>query len=363
MSVRIGHASISESGSINGSKGDSTGREVCIRDWYNKPWDFMAIHPDAGVREKHAAAIEAACNNDNIGYGQADRNTLYALAKNVDFDLSRVGRCNCDCSSLQNVAAVASGAPGVSYGSNGWTTSVMRNYLRNAGYKIIEGAYTANAEYCVRGAIYVNAGSHTVCGLDNGSNADQTLSAAGIGGQAPSNEENTSYAGKGIGTATAKMSMNVRSGAGTNYGSVGGVSSGKSVEVLEALSNGWYKIVWPGASCGYAYTSNAGDKYYTYEPKASAPTPAPSQGGNTSLKVAAARSKDSSLAGAYKTTTALNMRAVPGVLESNNVVVVLPAGATVRNYGYYTEVNGAKWLYLSYNGKIGFSNIKYLEKQ
>lgn len=121
MGVRIGHASISENGTVNGAKGDGTGKEVCVREWYSKPWDFMAIHPEAAVREKHAKAVETACANDNIGYGQGDRNTLNTLAKAVGYDLSKVGMCNCDCSSLQNVAAVASGAAGVSYGGNGWT--------------------------------------------------------------------------------------------------------------------------------------------------------------------------------------------------------------------------------------------------
>ena len=180
MSVRIGHASISEKGTINGVKGDQTGGEVCTRTFYSKPWDYAAIHPDAIVREKHAQAVESACANDNIGYGQNDRNTLNTLAKAVGYDLSRVGKCNCDCSSLQNVAAVASGA-GATYGSNGWTTSTMKAALQKLGYKIITDAtYLANAKYCVRGAIYVRASSHTVCALDNGAEYKKTLKKAGI---------------------------------------------------------------------------------------------------------------------------------------------------------------------------------------
>lgn len=180
MSVRIGHASISEKGTINGVKGDQTGGEVCTRTFYSKPWDYAAIHPDAIVREKHAQAVESACANDNIGYGQNDRNTLNTLAKAVGYDLSRVGKCNCDCSSLQNVAAVASGA-GATYGSNGWTTSTMKAALQKLGYKIITDAtYLANAKYCVRGAIYVRASSHTVCALDNGAEYKKTLEKAGI---------------------------------------------------------------------------------------------------------------------------------------------------------------------------------------
>lgn len=77
-----------------------------------------------------------------------------------------------------------------------------------------------------------------------------------------------------IGTAVAKTSMKVRDAATTsNTKVVGYISSGQTVEVLEVLSNGWYKIKWKD---GFAYTSNAGNKYYTYTAKAVAtPAPAP----------------------------------------------------------------------------------------
>ena len=117
MSILIGHASISENGTINGQKGDQTKKEVCTREFYSKPWDYVAIHPDPTVREKHAKAVEAGCANDNIGYGQGDRNTLNTEAKKVNYDLSKVGKCNTDCSEFMNVCAVASGAPGVTHGS------------------------------------------------------------------------------------------------------------------------------------------------------------------------------------------------------------------------------------------------------
>lgn len=184
MSVLIGHASISEDGTVNGTKGDQTGKEVCTREWYSKPWDFAAIHPDANVREKHASSVEDGCANDNIGYGQGDRNTLNTEAKKVNYDLSKIATpCNTDCSEFQNVCAVASGAPGVTHASNGWTTSTMKAALQAAGYKIVtDKTYLASADYCVRGAIYVKTGSHTVCGLTNGAKAAQMLSKAGISG-------------------------------------------------------------------------------------------------------------------------------------------------------------------------------------
>lgn len=194
MAILIGHASISENGTINGTKGDQTGKEVCIRDFYSKPWDYVAIHPDANVREKHAKAVEAGCANDNIGYGQGDRNTLNTEAKKVGYDLSKITTpCNTDCSEFMNVCAVASGAPGVTHASNGWTTSTMKSALQAAGYKIITSStYLTSADYCVRGAIYVKSGSHTVCGLSNGSKYNQTLSAAGLSSSSSTTSSNTS---------------------------------------------------------------------------------------------------------------------------------------------------------------------------
>lgn len=181
MSVRIGHAGIAETGGVRGQPGDQTGREVCVRSWYDGGWTFAAIHPDAAVRERHARAVEAACANDCIGYSQDGRNTLYREAKAVDMDIGRIRTpCSCDCSSLQNCAAVASGAPGVSYGSNGWVTGSMEKNLRAAGYAILKDKSLLRSEACcVRGAVYVSAG-HSVCALDDGGRAAETLRAAGL---------------------------------------------------------------------------------------------------------------------------------------------------------------------------------------
>ncbi len=179
MSILIGHASISEKGTINGAKGDQSAKEVCTRTWYSKPWDFMAVHPDPKVREKIASTIEDACKNNHIGYGQNDRNTLNTMAKAVGYDITKVNEdCNADCSSLVNVAVVAAGLG--KYGSNGWTTRTMREELKELGFKIIStSTYCGNSAYCVRGAIYNKAGSHVVTGLTDGDKANLTLSAVG----------------------------------------------------------------------------------------------------------------------------------------------------------------------------------------
>jgi LysM repeat protein len=72
-----------------------------------------------------------------------------------------------------------------------------------------------------------------------------------------------------------------------------------------------------------------------------------------------------SLAGTYVTTTALNCR--NGAGTSKSVLVVIPKGHEVKNYGYYTTASGVKWLYVqfTYKGVVytGFVSSNYLSKQ
>ncbi len=79
-----------------------------------------------------------------------------------------------------------------------------------------------------------------------------------------------------------------------------------------------------------------------------------------------AKSLDKGLAGTYKVTagSGLHIRNVAG--SKTGSMIVLPCGTKVQNYGYYTLVNGVKWLYIqvTYQGVkyTGFSSGQYLSK-
>ena len=79
-----------------------------------------------------------------------------------------------------------------------------------------------------------------------------------------------------------------------------------------------------------------------------------------------AKSFDKGLAGTYTVTagSGLHIRNVAG--SKTGSMVVLPCGTKVKNYGYYTLVNGVKWLYIqvTYQGVkyTGFSSGAYLKK-
>lgn len=173
MAIKIGHATIDENGrAIGGKAGDNTKKEVCIRDWYKGNWIAVMRPRTAALAEKSAIACEQACANDKIGYDQGQRNTLYALAKAVNYDLSRVTTaCECDCSSLMHVCAIAGGA-NLAYGSNGFVTSTMAAILVNTGdyEKLTANKYLTSDAYLKRGDILIKSG-HTVMVLENGAKA------------------------------------------------------------------------------------------------------------------------------------------------------------------------------------------------
>jgi hypothetical protein len=77
-----------------------------------------------------------------------------------------------------------------------------------------------------------------------------------------------------------------------------------------------------------------------------------------------AASKDQELAGSYRVTMNLNMRNGAGMSEK--IMIVIPKNTTVRNYGFYTEANDDKWLYVQVvqNNIVysGFCSSKYLDK-
>ena len=129
--IRLGSARIDENGDINGGKaGDQTGREVMIEDYYNHSYGWAGLRPKSMIdAERIAYAMEAACANDDIGYDQYQRNTLYNVASKVSFDPSRVKtKCETDCSALVRVCCAYAGIM-----VNDFNTSTEKAVLMKTG--------------------------------------------------------------------------------------------------------------------------------------------------------------------------------------------------------------------------------------
>ena len=180
MSIKIGHASADERYKASGGKaGDQTGGEVCVRTWYSSPWHFVLRPKSPEVAEKSSAACEAACGNKHIGYDQSSRNTLYIYAKLNGFDLGKIeDDCECDCSTLMHVCAIAGGAK-LDYGVNGmWTGNMEEGFAANGEYEVLtDPKYLTSDAYLLRGDILVNRDKHTAMALENGAEAGKSEAA------------------------------------------------------------------------------------------------------------------------------------------------------------------------------------------
>lgn len=173
MAVIIGHASIDERGKAkNGLAGDQTGKEVCTREWYDKGWTNVLRPKTNALAENSARICELICENENTGYDQNSRNTLwnaYLKTKSI-IPTSKV---ECDCSSFMTYCAILGGA-NITYGSNAPTTSTMANVFKACGnYEVLtDKKYLESDEYLKRGDILVKKGSHTVMVLTDGKKAN-----------------------------------------------------------------------------------------------------------------------------------------------------------------------------------------------
>ncbi len=103
MSIIFGSARSSETGGINGTKGDQNGgKEVSTQTYYNhsKGWYVLRAN-NSDTRAKLAKAMQSACDNNKIGYGQSDRLSAWTEAGKVGYDMSKISNaCNVDCSEL-----------------------------------------------------------------------------------------------------------------------------------------------------------------------------------------------------------------------------------------------------------------------
>lgn len=175
--MRIAHASIDERNQArNGAAGNQTGKEVCIRQWYNKPWTVLIRHPDRIVREKIATMAEALASppaNALIGYDQNERNTLHDISRLYNYDiLGFIGsgtKCETDCSAFVTCVCIYAGIKDLEYTGNAPTTSTMKSVYKKAGFEIItDKAVTSSIEFLTKGDILLKPGAHTVIVLDNG---------------------------------------------------------------------------------------------------------------------------------------------------------------------------------------------------
>lgn len=245
MAVKIGHASIDEHGNISGgTAGDQTGKEVCTRDWYNKPWSCVIRPNDSTIAEKIAKAMEQACANDKIGYDQNQRTTLYTQAKACNWDLSKISTpCETDCSALVSVCV---NAAGVSVSKDIYTGNQKAALMNTGKFTVLTASkYLTVSTYLKRGDILLCDG-HTAVVLSNGSGADSSSSVT-----TPS-QTVTSFPNVPFSVKVIISDLNYRS-SGSMSGKVLGQTGKGTFTIVEVNSDGWGRLK---SGAGWIYLGN-----------------------------------------------------------------------------------------------------------
>ena len=230
MAVTIGSARIDERGkTAGGAPGDQTGKEVSAQAFYAHTKGWRVFRPkDTAAAEKLAAAMRAACANENIGYSQGERNALWKLVRDKGYDPAKADeKTSCDCSSLARVCCAYAGIM-----TGDFTTESEPKALAATGAftELSGAAYTKTGEKLQAGDILVTASKgHTAVVLTPA---------------------------RASGTVLKDGKWNVRSGAGKGFVSLGTLAGGTALTVLERTEDGWLRVAFESAPA-YGWVSES----------------------------------------------------------------------------------------------------------
>ena len=150
------------------------------------------------------------------------------------------------------------------------------------------------------------------------------------------------------GTVKVSNSLNVRSGAGTNYSVLGSLSNGAKVEIV-GTSGSWYKIKY---GSGYGYVS----KDYVTVSSSSNNSSSNSGSSNSGSSNNTITTPSTSTTGTIKVNDTLNVRSGAGT--SYSVIGSLKNGATIE---IVETVNS--WYKIKFNNGYGYVSKDYVVLQ
>lgn len=92
-SKQIIHASINENGNTKGgSEGDQTGKEICIRSYYNHPWNYILRYSESSSSSSSSSQNDITSEKTMMSYGQQmeARQNQFSGRKNSDINTPEI---------------------------------------------------------------------------------------------------------------------------------------------------------------------------------------------------------------------------------------------------------------------------------
>lgn len=349
MSIIFGSARIDENGNITGGvAGDQTGSEVATQPYYMHSLGWYCLRSKSvDVANKIATAMQQACDNNNIGYDQSQRNTVMTQLKKYGSLAAIKTKCEADCSAL--VRACIYQASGKDVGNI--YTGNLASVLEGSG--LFEERFSVSSEsQLYNGDVLVTKSKgHTV------------VVVSGRARSGGSSDEGTSKSFTATGTATCtENDVNVRSGPGTNYSSYGHLGKGNRFEVDGKKSGNWVHIrVNLNGTNIVAWIS--GDYVAYDQQQSSGSSSSSSSGSSSSSSSGTSLSRNPQWVGKC-TANSLHVRSWAGT-ENPDIKSWprLGKGNLVDVCDTVKASDGSNWYYIRIAGKIyGFVSAKYITK-
>lgn len=219
--MKIGHAVMNEHGNAKGGvPGDSTGKEIRIAEWYDRPWSCYLEPKDDDVADRAVSWMERICEDGRFGYDQEKRWGGYTEIKKHGFD--GAGKGDFDCSSLVISCYIFAGLDLL---PTGYTGNMERLLMATGAFNRFDDAeHLKRTDKLKAGGVLIAKG-HTCMVLETGAGyEDKPEEGDGI------------Y----IGTVTAKGSVRVRNAPTKKGATLKIIHKGDALGILtEDAETGW----------------------------------------------------------------------------------------------------------------------------
>ena len=309
--VILAHARSNEIGQVSGGKaGDQTGLEVCVQAFFEHQWNYILRPIKNAVKESIAKNAELAASNNNIGYDQPDRYSMYLLVKSLGYDFTKISKpCNTDCSQLVATLILAAGIKVSPYI---YTGNMVSEIMKTKEFELIP--YT-DSKQLRRGDILVAVTArHTAVVVEGYSAIPQPSATVKYIAEVYGVEDGHHITVKTEPKASANMLKS------WPY-----LSNGNMINVCDEVGDWVYIRI---ADTNYGYIPKVNILRHTAQRKGTV-------------------------------TTALHMRQNAGTRFKS--LMVMPKGAVVEICDTKKAATGADWYYIVYKNIRGFASAKYIK--
>lgn len=215
--IKVGSARIDENGKLSGgAAGDQSGSEVSTQAYYMHSKGWYLLRPkEVSDANAIAGSMQAACDNNNIGYCQGHRTTVMTMLKKYGSMAAIKEKTEADCSSLVRASCIEAG-----FDPGNFNTSNEAACLENTGKFEKRVAVTYSTTLYNGDVLVTKTKGHTVIVTSGnprtGSSASNTNTASGNNGNAliKKMQAAKSKDSKLYGTYKTTENVNLRYGAG-----------------------------------------------------------------------------------------------------------------------------------------------------